>query len=168
MSQEQPLMLSNARTLTAGYSDSEDRLWLRFGGDEAAVQMWLTRALLAKVLTRVWGYLAETVEAPKVTSPVGAVRAEREVALEEKKPMTDAEAREKQPQAMSHKPVQAGLISAVHLKRVGNGMRVTFTAASGQVAMSFDRPGLHQMLNLLAQRAETSKWGLGQPWTAQS
>ncbi|MEN9315183.1 MAG: hypothetical protein RIS35_1576 [Pseudomonadota bacterium] len=168
MSQEQPVMLSNARTLTAGYSDSEDRLWLRFGGDETAVQMWLTRALLGKLLTSVWGYLADTVEAPQVASPSGAVRAEREVALEEKPPMTDAEARVKQPQAMSHKPVQAGLIASVHLKRVGNRTRVTFSAASGQVMMSFDRPGLHQMLNLLSQRAETSKWGLGQPWSGQS
>ena len=36
-----------AKTLTVGFSDSEDRLWLRLGTDsDGAVQLWLTRRVL--------------------------------------------------------------------------------------------------------------------------
>ena len=52
-----------ARTLTVGFSDSEDRLWLRLGTDhEGAVQLWLTRRVLAQMLPQIWELLGRTLE----------------------------------------------------------------------------------------------------------
>lgn len=161
------VLLPNARTMTAGYSDSEDRMWLRFGDEENAVQMWLTRRLLSRLLTQIWGWLAQS--APAVSTPDEsarrvAARAEREVALEVKKPMDDKQAREAEPKAMSHRPQQAGVVQQVQLKQLEGRARLTFTSGGGQVVMVFGRAELHRMLQMLATRAQASDWGLQAPW----
>lgn len=54
-----------ARTLTVGFSDSEDRLWLRLGTDrDGAVQLWLTRRVLSQLLPQVWDLLARSLLLP--------------------------------------------------------------------------------------------------------
>ena len=54
-----------ARTLTVGFSDSEDRLWLRLGTDhDGAVQLWLTRRVLQQLLAQVWDLLGRTLQMP--------------------------------------------------------------------------------------------------------
>jgi hypothetical protein len=163
------ISLSDARTMSAGYSDSEDRIWLRFGAEEGAVQVWMTRRLLSRALPQIWSFMATHCTLPPGAAEDDAARqsallAEREVALETKGADTEREARRKHPKAMEHRPVQAGMLSSILVERKGNKVRLNFLASGGQVGMVFGRVELHRMLNMLARRAESSGWNLDLPW----
>lgn len=167
---DEDILLENARTMTAGYSDSEDRIWLRFGADERALQVWLTRRLMSRAITQIWTWLAESCELPAVTAQDPAARrsatlAEREVALEIKQPMNAKQAQEAEPQAMSHRPQQGGVIQHINLRRLPRGgSRLSFNCSAGKVTMSFDRPALHRMLQMLGRTSERAGWGITLPW----
>ena len=172
MSENAPL-LANARTMSAGYSDSEDRLWLRFGANDGAVQMWMTRRLLALVFNQLWAFMQDSCP-PMPGTPTDstgtdaaralALRAEREVALEARPPLNDSQARQAQPVAMSHKPVQGGVLSRIVVERTGQKVKLVFNASAGQVVMSCGRPEVHRMMNMLAKRAESCGWRLQTLW----
>ena len=167
---DEGITLENARTMTAGYSDSEDRIWLRFGAEEQALQVWMTRRLLVRAIGQIWTWLADSCELPAVTAQDPASRrsaalAEREVALEVKQPMNTQQARDAEPKAMSHRPEQAGVIQHISLRRVGRGSsRLTFSCSGGKVTMAFDRPALHRMLQMLGRTSQRASWEIGLPW----
>lgn len=169
---DEDITLENARTMTAGYSDSEDRIWLRFGGEDLAVQVWLTRRLLNRAIAQMWTWLADSCELPAVTAQDPAARrsatlAEREVALEIKQPMNSQQAQEAEPQAMSHRPRQGGVVQHINLRRLARGgSRLTFTCAGGKVTMAFDRAALHRMLQMLGRTSERAGWNIPLPWQA--
>lgn len=155
--------------MSAGYSDSEDRLWLRFGSDEGAVQLWMTRRLLSKALPQIWSLMAKTCALPPdmakdPASRQNALLAEREVALEVKVAHTTEEAREVKPKAMAHRPVQGGLMSRILAERSGRRIKLNFLGSGGQVGMICTRAELHRMLNLLVRRAEACGWQIDPPW----
>lgn len=167
---DEGLTLENARTMTAGYSDSEDRMWLRFGSEAQAIQVWMTRRLMLRALRQLWSWLSDSCEVPAVTSQDTTARrsaalAEREVALETKQPMNTQQAREAEPQAMAHRPQQAGLIQQINLRRLANGRSLlTFTSGGGKVTMTFDRAALHRMLQMLGKTAVNAGWDVQLPW----
>lgn len=158
--------------MSAGYSDSEDRIWLRFGADEGAVQLWMTRRMLAKALPQLWGLLARTAALPSGVTDDPAQRrvallAEREVVLEVKAGDTTQQARTREPKAMAHRPEQAGVLSRILAERKGRGFRLNFLSNGGQVGMAFSRAELHRMLNMLSRRADAAGWNLEAPWAAE-
>ena len=167
---EEGLSLENARTMTAGYSDSEDRLWLRFGAEDTAIQVWMTRRLASRVVEQFWTWLSDSCAVPAVTAQDKTARrtatlAEREVALEVKQPMTSAQAREAEPKAMAHQPQQAGLIQNINLRRLSSGStRVTFNSSGGKITMNFDRGALHRMLQVLGKTSVNAGWSISLPW----
>lgn len=164
------VILLNARSMTAGYSDSEDRLWLRFSGDAAAVQMWVTRQRLMRCLPLAWDVLAQSSALPTglTGSPLtrrAALLAEREVALE--KP---AEKAAVAPPAKATRldvaPLQAGLLSSLRLEPGRQFVRMAFRANAGTVSMSCTRQQVHRLLTLLVRRAESCDWAVIPPWAA--
>ncbi|MGA1695223.1 MAG: hypothetical protein ACO38B_10010, partial [Burkholderiaceae bacterium] len=56
-------------SLTAGHSDSEDRLWLRFTHPDREATIWITRRLLGAVLPQSFALLSRNL-APEVAASV--------------------------------------------------------------------------------------------------
>ena len=73
-----------------------------------------------------------------------------------------------QPRAMSHRPVQAGLLAQVMLSRTDRRVKLTFIGSGGQVVMTCGRGELHRILEMLARRAESCRWALETPWVREA
>jgi len=180
-----------ARTLTIGFSDSEDRLWLRLGTDhEGAVQLWLTRRVLAQMLPQVWELLEKTLEfpdrllirdegseGPALGQTSGRDRdstrhklrqrqlwIEHELAMESSPPLDDEAARERHPSAMQASPQLEGLLSRVHVSADDRSVRFQFDGPSRSLQFSGARADAHRVLHMIWQVQTNAEWGLKAPW----
>jgi len=180
-----------ARTLTVGFSDSEDRLWLRLGTDhEGAVQLWLTRRVLAQMLPQVWELLEKTLEfpdrllirdegseGPALGQTSGLDRdstrhklrqrqlwIEHELAMESSPPLDDEAARERHPSAMQASPQLEGLLSRVHVSADDRSVRFQFDGPSRSLQFSGARADAHRVLHMIWQVQTNAEWGLKAPW----
>jgi hypothetical protein len=143
-------------SLTAGHSDSEDRLWLRFTHPEREATVWMTRRLLGGVLGQSFQLLSRNL-APNLAASV------HEEAVEpflqkggDPSPQT--------PRAETPK-IAHGLVSTVHLSLTPAGhFQWVFEVPSASVGLSCTSAEAHCLLELLWQKQLGSGWNLTRPW----
>jgi len=182
-----------AKTLTAGFSDSEDRLWLRLGTDsDGAVQLWLTRRVLQQLLPQVWELLGRTLTMPPnflgqkhpgqshetigpgndaedLHGPGHADRRrqlwiEHELAMETSPPLDDELARERHPAAMQANPQSEGLLSRIHVSADERSVRFQFDGPQRSLQFAGSRSDAHRVLRLIWQVQANAAWHLLAPW----
>lgn len=175
-----------ARTLTVGFSDSEDRLWLRLGTDDrSARQLWITRRMLQQLFAEVWALLAKTLpgDALRFQPPVepasdperGAseelrrralqLMIERELSLEDSPPMDEESAKEMYPGAMQASPVNDGLLRTLNITADDKAVRFLLHGPSIAIEFRGARADAHRVLQMLWKMQESAGWGLEPPWS---
>ena len=143
-------------SLTAGHSDSEDRLWLRFTHPEREATVWMTRRLLGVVLTQSFQLLSRNL-APELASSV------HEEVVEpflhkggDPSPQT--------PSAQTPRIAQ-GLVSTVHLSLTPQSQfQWVFEVPTASVGLSCTAAEAHCLLELFWQKQLSAGWNLGRPW----
>jgi hypothetical protein len=143
-------------SLTAGHSDSEDRLWLRFTHPEREATIWITRRLLDAVLPQSFALLSRNL-APEVAASV------HEEVVEpflhkggDPSPQT--------PKAETPRIAQ-GLISTVHLSLTPAGnFQWIFEVPTASVGLSCTPAEAHCLLELLWQKQLSAGWAIPSPW----
>ena len=145
--------------LTFGYSDSEDRMWLRMSS--CSSQIWLTRRLCAAVIT----HLIEAMRASCASglAPCNSLAPDQRLALEHEtaneftaEPGTHDDA--------TSKPLPAAdsshLLSAVNLSVDARQVRLAFIAPGLNQKLSLSRAESHHLLSALAGRCAAAHWNL--------
>lgn len=168
-----------ARTLTVGFSDSEDRLWLRLGTDhDGAVQLWLTRRVLQQLLPQAWELLGRTFQMPpnvmgqeaRHTNDQEArqrqLRIEHELAMETSPPLDDDAAREQHPAAMQASPQSEGLLRRVHVSAHERAVGFQFDGPQRSLHFSGSRADAHRVLRMIWHVQRGAGWGLSEPWAS--
>lgn len=175
-----------ARTLTVGFSDSEDRLWLRLGTDErSARQLWLTRRMLQQVFAQVWVLLAKTIPSDPLRFQAGSdappsrpeeapeelrkrhlqLMIERELSLEDSPPMDEESAKDMYPGAMQASPVNEGLLRTLNITADEKSVRFLMHGPSSAVEFRGARADAHRVLQMLWKMQDSAGWALEPPWS---
>jgi hypothetical protein len=168
---DQAISLAGVKTMTSGYSDSEDRVWLSFSAEAGAVQMWLTRRQLEAIVSRTWKFLGNGLQPdPACLEPAvqaaPALLAERLAALAPSTKSQSLGASPEQDVAVAPRPVQAGMLTTVRLEAVGHRIQIRYQAMGGAAEMLCTRPEVHRILDLLARRTVACRWSVALPWQA--
>jgi hypothetical protein len=177
-----------ARTLTVGFSDSEDRLWMRLGTDERnARQLWLTRRMLQQVFAQVWVLLAKTLPGDALrfqgiaepgSGRVGyapeelrkrnlQLMIERELSLEDSPPMDEDSAKDMYPGAMQASPVNDGLLRTLNITADEKAVRFLLHGPATAIEFHGARADAHRVLQMLWKMQESADWGLEPPWSGE-
>jgi hypothetical protein len=147
--------------LTFGYSDSEDRLWLK---SSDGAKYWLTRRLLARFIGPTADLLEKTVPGGEVSN---ALSAAQRIALEHAEAMADtpegkpAMARNKDTQppggGTSAPPLLATTLS---LTADAGRCRLTIVAGGRDGQLNLSRLDFHRFLGAMTLAAQKSGWDL--------
>jgi hypothetical protein len=164
-----------AHTITVGYSDSEDRLWLRLSNADEALQAWLHRRFVQYLLPQVWDLLGRTCHNPltefsgiTATSSINNqalwLRAEREAALDYKT-AEPKHSKENQDDHSAELPLESvGLIATINLSANAQRVEWSFSTARRNIGLNTSRAEAHQFLQMLFTRQHDAKWELAAPW----
>lgn len=157
--------------VTFGYSDSEDRMWIRAGHD--GVLWWITRRLALRLIAQ-WGELLER------TLPAdGAAQAQPEAEAGEAG--RRQRARREHSAALSAPPPPdepdvpptagpSALLFSVELSVKGDDCRIVFLSGDKRQGIVLPRKDAHRLLSALASRCRGNGWLSGSlpPWLAPS
>jgi hypothetical protein len=168
--------MMQAHTITVGYSDSEDRLWLRLSNTDEALQTWLHRRFVQYLLPQVWELLSRTCHNPLAEfSGIHAssfntnnqtlwLLAEREAALDYKAtaPKNNKENSTHNTPELSLEP--AGLIATINLSANTQRVEWSFATTRRNIGLNTSRAEAHQLLQMLFTRQHDAGWGLTAPW----
>lgn len=156
--------MSVIQSITFGYSDSEDRLWVRCclqGGGES--RFWLTRRLALALIKGIADKLAETL--PPLPVPMDdtlRLALEHEAGFE--KP---AEPAPPAPESSLQPAVEMSLCTRIDLTAGANGWKIVWMPV-GQAPMTLNMPreAVHRMLAGLIGRIQGAGWApaLTAPW----
>jgi hypothetical protein len=142
-------------SITIGYSDSEDRLWVRLSADGAEAMLWMTRRLVAGLLRSGFDMLGGGKATAALTERHHEVMAE---ASEE--PRTKAP-----PRAAGNATVQQlGLLHSVDISVDANRMSLAFRGNGQPAGFACDKVQAHKLLQALWDRQSGAGWGLDAPW----
>ena len=143
-------------SVTAGYSDSEDRMWLKLVNQEREVVIWVTRRLIAALIAQGFSFLKGN-------------REPAEWALEHTKAIEPFVARggDQPPtrsQSLKEHAQSVGLAYEIQLTRRDDKNLFIFKAAQGQFGVPCSDQETHCLVELFFQRAKGAGWGLEAPW----
>lgn len=147
--------------LTFGYSDSEDRLWLK-SGDGA--RYWLTRRLLARFVGPTADLLEKTVPGGEVPN---ALPTSQRIALEHAEAMADtpegkpamARNKETQPQG-SGTSAPPLLASSLSITADSGRCHLTIVAGGKEGQLNLSRLDFHRFLGAMTLAAQKARWDL--------
>jgi hypothetical protein len=143
-------------SLTAGHSDSEDRLWLRFTHPDREATVWITRRLLGSVLNQSFQLLSRNL-APELAASVHEEVVEPFL-------HKGGDPSPESPKAQTPRIAQ-GLISTVHLSLTPSGhFHWVFEVPAASVGLACTSAEAHCLLELLWQKQHSAGWGLPRPW----
>lgn len=152
------------QSITFGYSDSEDRLWVRCvlqGGGES--RFWLTRRLALALIKGITTKLAETL--PPVPVPMDkALRLAQEYQAGVEKPSEPAPPA---PGPTSKVAGEMSLCTRIDLTPGSQKWRIVWVAAGQEpLTLNMPREAVHRMLAGLITRAQHAGWApeLSAPW----
>ncbi len=148
--------------LTFGYSDSEDRIWLRYSDDEGL--LWMTRRLAN-------GFLRHLVELMTVSCPGAgenagpSLDAGKRLELEHE---TANEILDEQAAASGGPPTPPVMqavaashrLTSIKLSVDANRVSIEFVAPNYQRPTQMSRAEAHALLKALAHRCQTAGWNL--------
>ncbi len=155
----------NSSTVTLGYSDTEDRLWIRIlNKDGTDKKMWLTRNLCEKICICLVSNLEKTLSpnSEKNSKPsknmAKILATEHQVALEEatkKKPNDSVEA----VKPKYNSPIR--LCSSVNIQ-FGKAWKLQFFCAeeANSFEIKTDRKNIHQILSAIIKQCAQANWNI--------
>lgn len=142
-------------SLTIGYSDSEDRLWLRFVREGGEAKLWMTRRLAMALLDKSHELLLQNVEPTRFEG-------EHRQAVQE---FIQAKGDPAPPRAPSVQvDVPSGLVTSVDLTTSKDGVGWVFVAAQGRVGFRGTRTEAHRLLEIFWLRMQSAGWRDAPPW----
>jgi len=149
--------------LTIGYSDSEDRIWLR--AEDSPAMWWITRRLALNLVAQ-WAALLEksAVSAPsdgeaeadeaRRAAAAQRVRQERSRAIAST-PKEPADQGDKPPPGAV---AESFLLSGVNLRASPKAVQIELVASSRKDTIGMSRDEAHRLLDALVARAQRSAW----------
>jgi len=141
-------------SLTAGYSDSEDRLWLRLTHSEREATVWMTRRLTQALIQQAYRLLDN-----KESEEPSASHAEIVAPFIQK----GGDASPKQRSAETP-IVGQGLVSTINCSLTAKGMNWVFHVPSSKAGLACSDTEAHCLLELLFQRQKAAGWAIPSPW----
>ena len=142
-------------TFTVGYSDSEDRVWIRLSSAEGDVRMWITRRFMALILQKSYGLLSGGLP------PDQAAAQHEQCVADLRANGSGVPSREFDP-GLQNKNL--GLVATVHLNCQAGVMSWVFESAADSVGFRCDIVSAHQVLEALFMRQQQSGWAIAAPW----
>jgi len=144
-------------SITIGYSDSEDRLWVRLSSESAEAMLWMTRRLVAGLLRSGFDMLGGGKASAELVG-----RHHEVMAAASEQPRTEAP-----PRATGSTQVQQlGLLHSVDIAVDANRMALTFRGSGGPAGFACDHVHAHRLLQAFSDRQADAGWGLDAPWEA--
>jgi hypothetical protein len=146
--------------LTIGYSDSEDRLWLK---SSEGAKYWLTRRLLLRFIAPTAELLEKTVPGGEVPN---ALPVAQRIALEHAEAMADtpegqpAMVRNKETQSTAGTSAPPLLASGLSITADGSRCRLTILAADKENHLNLSRLDFHRILGAMALATRKAGWNL--------
>lgn len=144
-------------SVTMGYSDSEDRLWLRLVDGANEVKFWLSRRIALPMLERSYELLTQAQDASEA-------RRAHESAVKD-----FLERRGDRPPPPNRDVASGpamGLVASIDITVSDQGARWVFSSpASGTAAFQADRTQAHQLLEVLWSKVREARWTDQAPWS---
>ena len=141
--------------ITFGYSDSEDRLWVRLTAQDSNATFWLSRRLVSRFLPDVYGGLLGDQPREEVASEhERAVAALRSQGGDNAPPAPKVEGL-----------VNLGLISTIRFSHDNGTYAMIFEGNGQKAGFRCDRKAVHRVLEALWSRQRAVGWGLSAPWS---
>ncbi|NBP26502.1 MAG: hypothetical protein EBU74_02455 [Betaproteobacteria bacterium] len=146
-------------SLTVGYSDSEDRLWLRLVRDGGEAKFWMTQRLAIALLDQSYGLMIGSGDAADLDR-------EHHVAVEEfvRQQGDQAPPRDRESQI----EVRSGLITSINVSAAKEGVAWTFVSTQGSAIFQGSRTEAHRLLEVFWRRIQAAGWRQSPPWNALS
>lgn len=151
-------------SLTVGYSDSEDRIWMRFVDAKAEQRVWLTRRqvalLMVTLLTHLEASLVELGPLLPMSSCSRLLMEQQEAASM----MLGTMSPDPAVASSDYAVIEAGLctISEVQVLDMRWSVRL-YTLNEKPVVFNASRVQAHQLLKSLINRQREAGWGLDEP-----
>lgn len=146
-------------SLTVGYSDSEDRLWLRLVRNGGEAKFWMTRRLAVALLDQSYGLMIGSGDAAELDR-------EHCEAVEEfvRQQGDQAPPRDRESQI----EVRSGLVTSINVSVAKGGVAWTFLSAQGNAVFQGSRTEAHRLLEVVWRRIQAAGWRQSPPWNALS
>lgn len=143
-------------SVTAGYSDSEDRMWLKLVSAEREVVVWATRRLLSALLDQAEQFLrGESSEEAWLAKHANAVAPFLNRGGD--KPPARSESIKDHAQTV-------GLAYEIQLTRKGERNLFIFKTGQGSFGVPCSEPESHCLLELVYQRSLSAGWAPRVNW----
>ncbi len=146
-------------SLTVGYSDSEDRLWLRFVREGGEAKLWITRRLATALLDQSYALMSKG--AGDKDCDHEHLDAVQEFIRSQGDP---APARMPAGQV----DIQSALVTSVDISVSEGGVLWTFVSAQGRVGFRGTRIEAHRLLEIFWLRMRSAGWRDAPPWKVLS
>lgn len=153
------------RSLTVGYSDSEDRVWFRLVCENAEQRVWLTRrCVLALIETLASALETSLVELDSILQ----MESDQRLAMEQEE-ASDAmggQAPSPAPRSKDYQISEGGLCTVFELELLSERWVVRLHTVSGQpLVFDGNRLQMHQLLKSMLNRQREADWRLpGASW----
>lgn len=150
-------------SLTVGYSDSEDRVWVRLVGENAEQRVWLTRrCVLALIETLASALETSLVELDSILLMESAQRLAME--QDEAAGAMGGQAPAPAPRSKDYQISEGGLCTVFDLQSLAERWVVRLHTVSGQpLVFDGNRLQMHQLLKSLINRQHEAEWRLYAP-----
>lgn len=147
-------------SLTVGYSDSEDRVWVRLVGENAEQRVWLTRRRVMALIQTLASRLEATLADLSSILQIGSIQ-RLAMELNEAAESMNPEAPRPATGADGYQVMDGGLCTVFDLEVGKERWVVRLHTVSGQ-PLVFDggRLQMHQLLKSLLNRQEEADWRL--------
>lgn len=150
-------------SLTVGYSDSEDRVWVRLVGENAEQRVWLTRrCVLALIQTLASALETSLVELDSILQMESSQRLAME--QDEAAGAMDGQAPAPAPRSKDYQIAEGGLCTVFDVQMQAERWVVRLHTVSGQpLVFDGNRLQMHQLLKSLLNRQREADWRLCAP-----
>jgi len=143
-----------------GYSDSDDRMWIRIG--DGRLLWWITRRLSLRMISQ-WAALVERtvpleVEAATSGADLPAEPAHRAAGEHQSALSTAAQARGGTDREAPPPPGVSALLYSAEISVAGEVMRFTFRSASNRQTFETPRADAHRLLAAFVSRCRRNGW----------
>jgi len=140
--------------ITFGYSDSEDRLWVRLTAEDSNATFWLSRRLVSRFLPDVYGGLIGD------QSKEAACQEHEQAVAELRAQGGDSSP----PSPKLEGLLSLGLISTIRFSQNEGSYSMIFEGNGDSAGFRCDRKAVHRVLEALWSRQRAVGWGLPAPW----
>lgn len=142
-------------SITIGYSDSEDRLWIRLVRPQGEAKLWMTRRLALAVIEKSYELLVADIPEAK------AVQQHQQAVAEFMKQKGDP-APPRNPESVMD--FEGGLVSSVDITAGKTNFQWAFVSPRGKALFRSDVDKAHRLLEAFWARMRSSGWVDQAPW----